>query len=147
MRKTLLFTAISTFILCGPALADSPADSKAPPPPAPKTAPPAPKAALPEASQMLRLTLVVKAGADTRTHELAISDRGCGNVTEKTAAYEDQISVCSRPTGTGLQIDANWTTRSGPTEYRTHWEALMPRTGGTTEAGRAGGNRLGLTVR
>lgn len=143
MRKTLLFTAISTFILCGPALADT----AAVPAPAPKAPPPAIKAPSPEPTQMLRLTLVVKAGTDTRTHELAISDRGCGNVTEKTAAYEDQISVCSRPAGTGLQIDANWTTRSGPAEYRTHWEALMPRTGGTTEAGRAGGNRLGLTVR
>jgi hypothetical protein len=139
LRKPLFLAAITTAVLCAPALADTP---KAPPAPAP----PAPAVSA-ESSQTLRLTLVVKAGNDTRTHELAISDRGCGNITEKTTAYQDEISVCSRPAGTNLQIETSWQTRAGIAEYRTHWEAVLPRTGGSVEVGRAGANRLGLTVR
>lgn len=127
MPHTLLATAISTFVLCGPALADS-------------AAPPAPL-------QPLRLTVAVKAGADVRTHELAISDGGCGTISDKTTAYEDQIRICSKPTPTGVLLDADWTTRTGPSEYRTRWESLVARGGGTIEVGRAGVNRLVLTVR
>jgi hypothetical protein len=133
MRNTLLLSAATTLLLCGPALADPSAKQPAPPGPDP--------------AQMLRLTLVVKAGAAARTHELAISDRGCGSVQEKTPGYEDQIRVCSRPTASGLLIDTDWTTRAGPTEYRTRSEMLVARAGGTGEIGRAGGHRLQVTVR
>ena len=98
MRNTLLSVAIATTLLCGPALAD-PSTSPRPPPPAA-----APVAAA-GPSQMLRLTLAVKAGADTRTHELAISDAGCGSVSDKAAAYEDQIRVCSRTVAGGILLD------------------------------------------
>ncbi len=133
MRNTLLFSAITTFVLCGPALADSSSKPTGPPGAGP--------------SQMLRLTLVVKAGPDTRTHELSISDTGCGSISDKAAAYEDQIRVCSRPAAGGLLIDTDWSTRAGPTEYRTRSELLLPRAGGRGELGRTGGHRLAVTVR
>jgi hypothetical protein len=133
MRNTLLFSAITTFVLCGPALADSSAKSTGPPAAGP--------------AQMLRLTLVVKAGADARTHELSISDRGCGSISDKAAAYEDQIRVCSRPAAGGLLIDTDWSSRAGPAEYRTRAELLLARAGGSGELGRTGGHRLTVTVR
>jgi hypothetical protein len=133
MRNTLLFSAITTFVLCGPALADSPGKPTGPPDAGP--------------AQMLRLTLVVKAGSDARTHELSISDRGCGSISDKAAAYEDQIRVCSRPTAGGLLIDTDWSSRTGPAEYRTRAELLLPRAGGSGEIGRTGGHRLAVTVR
>lgn len=136
MRHTLLCTAATTFYLCGPALADPTA--KSPPPSPPSAAGPA---------QMLRLTLTVKAGAETRTHDLAISDTGCGSLADKASGYEDQIRVCSRPAANGLLIDTDWTTRTGPSEYRTRAELLVARTGGAGEVGRAGGHRLSLVVR
>ncbi|HSK04831.1 MAG TPA: hypothetical protein VK932_26460 [Kofleriaceae bacterium] len=136
MRNTLLFSAITTFVLCGPALADAPGKPKPTGPPA--GAGPA---------QMLRLTLVVKAGADARTHELSISDHGCGSISDKAAAYEDQIRVCSRPAAGGLLIDTDWSSRAGPAEYRTRAELLLARTGGSGEIGRTGGHRLAVTVR
>jgi hypothetical protein len=133
MRNTLFFAAIATAALCGPALADSPTKPTGPPPSA-------------GPSQMLRLTLVVKAGADARTHELSISDGGCGSVSDKSASYEDQIRVCSRSSPSGLLLDTDWSTRSGASEYRTRSELLLGRTGGTTEIGRSG-LRLAVTVR
>jgi hypothetical protein len=134
MRTTLL-SAFTTLLLCGPALADP---STGPKPPSPPSAGP---------SQMLRLTLVVRAGPDARTHELAISDTGCGSITDKATAYEDQIRVCSRPIANGLLLDTDWNTRAGPAEYHTRSELLLARAGGTAEIGRTGGLRLGLTVR
>jgi hypothetical protein len=135
MRTTFLSSAVTTLLLCGPALADP---STNPKPPSPPTAGP---------SQMLRLTLVVRAGPDTRTHELAISDTGCGSISDKAAAYEDQIRVCSRPVANGLLLDTDWNTRAGPAEYHTRSEFLLARAGGTTEIGRTGGLRLGVTMR
>jgi len=135
MYNTLLSSAISSVVLCGSALADSPTSARPPPPP--PTGP----------SQMLRLTLSVKAGPDTRTHELAISDLGCGTISDKAATYEDQIRICSRPAAGGLLLEADWMTRAGPAEYHTRSELLLARAGGTTEIGRAGGLRLAVTVR
>jgi hypothetical protein len=133
MRNTLLCSSILTAVLCGPALADSPAKPTGPP------------AADP--SQMLRITLVVKAGADARTYELSISDRGCGSLSDKSAAHEDEIRVCSRPAAAGFLIDTDWKTRAGAVEYRTRSEMLVARGGGSGEVGRTGGLRLGVTVR
>jgi hypothetical protein len=127
--------SLASLALCGSALADSSTSARPPPPP-----PAGP-------SQMLRLTLIVKAGPDARTHELAISDTGCGSISDKAAAYEDQIRVCSRPTASGLLLDTDWMTRAGPAEYHTRSELLLARAGGTTEIGRTGGLRLGVTVR
>lgn len=132
---SLMASSITATLLCGSALAD-PSTSARPPPPPPAGP-----------SQMLRLTLVVKAGPDARTHELAISDTGCGSISDKAAAYEDQIRVCSRPTAGGLLLDTDWMTRAGPAEYHTRSELLLARAGGTSEIGRAGGLRLGVTVR
>jgi hypothetical protein len=136
MRNTLLFSAIATFVLCAAALADP--SSKPPGSTGPPGAGP---------SQMLRLTLVVKAGSDARTHELSISDSGCGSISDKSAAHEDQIRVCSRPAASGLLIDTDWSTRAGATEYRTRSEMLVARGGGSGEIGRTGGLRLAVTVR
>jgi hypothetical protein len=139
MHITLLSVAIASTLCCGPALADSSTSPRSPPAaaPAPSVGP----------SQMLRLTLAVKAGAETRTHELALSDIGCGSISDKTAAYEDQIRVCSRPVPGGLLLDTDWATRAGPGEYRTRAELLLPRSGGAGELGRTGGLRLGVTLR
>lgn len=133
MRNTLLLSSLVTFLLGGPALADPSGKQPAPPGPDP--------------AQTLRLTLVVKAGTAARTHELAISDRSCGTVSDKSPGYEDQIHVCSRPTASGLLIETDWTTRAGPAEYRTRSAMLVARTGGTGEIGRTGGLRLAVTVR
>ena len=141
MTRKLLLASIATLALSlsGAALA-GPSPSDKPPPPAPSGADRDPK-------QMLRLTLVVKAGAETRTHELAISDTGCGSISDKSAAYEDQIRVCSRTAASGLLIDTDWSTRTGPAEYRTRSEMLVARAGGSGEIGRTGGHRLMVTVR
>ena len=133
MRNTLLFSAITTAVLSGPALADNPAKPTGPPGADP--------------AQMLRVTLVVRTGADARTHELSISDRGCGSISDKAAAHEDQIRVCSRPTASGFLIETDWGTRAGAAEYRTRSEMLIARAGGSLEVGRTGGLRLGVTVR
>jgi hypothetical protein len=124
MLKLLTSFAVSSFLLCAPALADTPSD-------APITA--------------VKVSLVVKQGADVRTHELVISDRGCGTVKEKAVTYEDEIRVCSRPTANGLVIDTEWFTRTGPSEYRTHSETIL-RKGGTSEIGRTGGIRLAVKL-
>jgi len=135
MRTTMLLSSFTAFALCGSALAD----------PSPTAKPAAPPGAGP--SQMLRLTFVVRAGPDARTHELAISDTGCGTIVEKTTTYEDQIRICSKQAGASLLLDTDWSTRAGPTEYHTHSELLLARAGGTAELGRTGGPRLGVTMR
>lgn len=137
MRNARLLSAITTLLLSGSALAQPSTGAKAPPPPASGAGP----------AQQLRLTLVVRAGPDARTHELAISDTGCGTIAEKTSAYEDQIHICSKQAGNALLLETDWSTRAGPSEYHTHSELLLARTGGTTEIGRTGGLRLGVTVR
>ena len=120
MLKLLVSSTLATFLLCAPALADTPAQ-------------PAQQAPI----SSLRLSLLVKSGTDARTHELVISDHGCGTVKEKAAAYEDDIRVCSRATPSGLVIETDWSTRTGTSEYRTRSEIVMPRKGGTSEIGRA----------
>jgi hypothetical protein len=147
MPRKLLVTSFAAFALSlsVSALADPSPPGKPPPPPPSPSSPSSGADRGP--TQMLRLTLVVKAGAETRTHELAISDTGCGSISDKAAAYEDQIRVCSRQAAGGLLIDTDWSTRTGPAEYRTRSELLLARAGGSSEIGRTGGHRLTVTVR
>jgi hypothetical protein len=129
MSKLVVCSTIALVLLAPPAFAQP-----APPPPAP---PPA---------SAIRVALSIKAGPDARTHELVLSDDGCGTVQEKANAYEDNIRVCSRPAANGLRIETDWFTRSGPNEYRSHSEIVLPRKGGTSEIGRSGGVRLALKL-
>lgn len=153
MPRNLLVSSFATLALSlcglsGSALADPSPPGKPPPSPPPSSSLPSlPPGADRGPTQMLRLTLVVKAGAETRTHELAISDTGCGSISDKAAAYEDQIRVCSRQAAGGLLLDTDWSTRTGPAEYRTRSEMLLARAGGSGEIGRTGGHRLAVTVR
>jgi hypothetical protein len=143
MRKHLLLSTFATLVLLGGAAAAE-APSK-PPAPAPGPAPgPAPAAG---PTQMLRLTLSIKAGADARAHELSLSDQGCGSVVDKSPAHEDHIRVCSRRTSAGVLLDTDWSTRAGAAEYHTRGELLLPRSGPAGELGRANGPRLGVSVR
>ena len=145
MPHKLLAWSFATIAL---SLSDSALADPAPPG---KPVSPPPSSPLPGAdrgpTQTLRLTLVVKAGAEARTHELSIADTGCGSISDKTIAYEDQIRVCSRLVAGGLLLDTDWSTRTGPAEYRTRSEMLLTRAGGSGEIGRTGGRRLAVTVR
>jgi hypothetical protein len=132
MRKLLVSSSLACLLLTAPALAD-------PPPP-----PPAPPPAL--AMSPVHVQLSVKAGADTRTHELVISDQGCGTVKEKSSTYEDDIRVCSRVATTGLLIETEWFTHFGQVEYRNRSETVLARKGGSSEIGRAGGIRLAIKL-
>ena len=136
MRKHLMSSMLATLVLCGGAAAETPTKPPAPAPPA-AAGPP----------QMLRLALSIKAGADARTHEVSLSDQGCGSVVDKSAAHEDHIRVCSRRTSAGVLLDTDWSTRTGAAEYHTRGELLLPRAGAAGEIGRANGPRLGVTVR
>src|SRR5436190_22823650 len=78
----------------------------------PTAPPPAPPV------QSLRLALTVKSGADTRTHELVILDRGCGVVHQKAPSYDDDFQLCSTPTATGVSLAVEGTTRAGAIEYK-----------------------------
>ena len=133
MMKQLASASLLVVLLCAPAVADPP--TKAVPPPA------APSMAL----QPLQVKLTVKVGPDTRTHELAVFDHGCNRVEEKSASYEDDINICTRPAPQGIFVDVNWKTRNGPNEYRTNSGTVM-RKGGTFEVGRTGGTRFTLQL-
>jgi len=92
--------------------------------------------------QPVKLQLVVKTGTDTRTHDIQISDRGCGVVKEKTQSYEDEFKICSTATGNNvsLAVESMIRTNNGPafTEYRLNVEIAVPRKGGSAEVGRVG---------
>lgn len=95
-------------------------------------------------AQSIRISLSIKAGNDVRTHELVISDRGCGLVKEKTSQYEDDVRVCSVPTANGVAIDLEGMIRVGSAEYRQRAEAIIARKGASFEVGRANGMRFAV---
>ena len=109
------------------------ADAQPTPPPAP-----------PSPAQSLRLSLAIKSGADVRTHELVISDRGCGLVKEKSAQYEDDVRICSTPTANGVAIEIEGFVRAGATEYRQKSEVIVARKGASFEVGRTNGMRFAV---
>jgi len=131
MMKPVASSSLLVFVLCAPALADTP---KVVPPPTTTI------------QQPLQLTLTVKVAADTRVHELAIFDNGCRRVEEKTSAYEDEIQICARPAPQGVFLDVDWRTRNGATEYRTSSGTVVARKGGKFEVGRVGGARFALQL-
>src|SRR5262249_6100635 len=123
MLKLLVSSTVALFMLAAPALAD--------PQPVP--------------AATVKVAVSIKAGPDTRTHDLAISEDGCGYVKEKSTTYEDDIKLCSRPAANGLRIEAEWYTRTGQNEYRNQSVIVMPHKG-SAEIGRAGGTRLVLKL-
>jgi hypothetical protein len=96
--------------------------------------------------QSLAVRLTVQIAGDTRVHELAIFDNGCGHVEDKGAAYEDDIKVCARAAGPGVQIEAFWKTRTNTVEYRTQSATVMARKNSRMEVGRTGGTRFTLQL-
>lgn len=144
MMRTLTMASILTCLLCSPALAQ-PSPPAAPPPRAPSAPPPPGRVLIP--AQSVRVALSIKVGADVRTHQLVISDEGCGLVKDRTAAYEDEVRICSRPAANGLLVEIDGTTRAGlANEYRTRSEVVLARKGGAIEIGRAGGVRYALST-
>ena len=109
-------------------------------PSAPAAPPPQPRTMRPVA-----MKLTVKVGSDTRVHELVIFDDGCGHVEDKATSYEDDIQVCARAVGTGLQIEASWKTRTNNAEYRTKSATVMARKT-KLEVGRTNGTRFTLEL-
>jgi hypothetical protein len=100
----------------------------------------------PPVQQPLQIKVTVKVGTETRTHDVAVFDNGCNRVEEKTAAYEDDINICMRPSQQGVFVEVSWRTRNGNTEYRTTSGTVVARKGGKFEVGRAGSARFGLQV-
>ena len=98
----------------------------------------------PPPARSVRLSIAIKSGADVRTHELVISERGCGNVKEKAPNYEDDVRICSSQTAAGLVFDIEGMTRTGQTEYRQHAEVVVARKGASIEIGRTGGMRFAV---
>lgn len=94
----------------------------------------------------LKLQLTVKHTAATRTHQLLLLDQSCGAVKEKSATHEDEIDVCAEAVQGDLRLRVQWFVRQGPSEYRTKWESVVARKGGTIEVGRVGGTRLTLQM-
>lgn len=127
MKKTTLLAGSAVLLtLCAPALAQ--------PQPSQPTV------------QPLAVKLTVKAGNDSRVHELAVFDHGCGKVEDKSAAYEDEINVCTRPAPSGVQVEVSWRTRNGATEYKTTSSTVMARKHSKFEVGRSGGTRFTLQL-
>jgi hypothetical protein len=131
MNRTILWVPLG---VAGFALACLYRHADAQPAPAP---PPAP-------AQSVRLTLAIKAGNDVRTHELVISDRGCGVVKEKSPQYEDDVRICSVPTANGIAIEIEGFVRAGSTEYRQKSEVIVARKGASFEVGRTNGMRFAV---
>lgn len=127
MTKTLLVASTLTFLLCAPALAN--------PQPAP-----APRA--PVAAASVTLSIAVASAGAVRTYDLVIGEQGCGTVQEKTAAYEDELRVCSIVATNGLRLELDGATRARGTEYRSRAEMVLARKGATAQIGRAGGVRF-----
>lgn len=130
MTKTLLAASTLTFLLCAPALAN--------PQPAPAPAP----ARAPVAAASVTLSIVVASAGAVRTYDLVIGEHGCGTVQEKTAAYEDELRVCSVVATNGLRLELDAATRARGTEYRSRAEMVLARKGATAQIGRAGGVRF-----
>jgi len=105
---------------------------------------PAPTPPSPPPSQSVRLSLAIKAGAEVRTHELVISDRGCGVVKDKSPQYEDDVRICSVPLTNGLSIELEGFTRAGATEYHQRSQVIVARKGGSFEVGRTNGMRFAV---
>ncbi len=136
------FTAsLFALLLAGPALADP--NTKAPPRTATSPVVAQPAMVLPTV-QSVRLSVAVKSGADVRTHELVISERGCGSIKDRSASYEDEVRICSTVMAKGLMLELDGSTRAGMNEYRTRSEVLLARSGAVIEVGRAGGVRYVL---
>jgi hypothetical protein len=132
MIKTLLSASAIVFTLCGPALAQ-PVMVKPVPAPIVTAVP-------------VKLELTVKAGNDTRTHQLVIPEDSCGTVQEKAVDHEDTIRVCSIIRPTGMKLEVDWAVRTGPNEYRSSWGAFVTR-GTTLDVGRSGGVRFTLAIK
>ncbi|HEY5939154.1 MAG TPA: hypothetical protein VIU61_31095 [Kofleriaceae bacterium] len=100
----------------------------------------------PPPQRQLKFQLTVKHTAATRTHQLLLLDRTCGSVKEKSATHEDDIDVCAEAVQGDLRLRVQWFVRQGPSEYRTKWESVVAKKGGTVEVGRVGGTRLTLQM-
>ncbi len=127
MIKTLATASALVFILCAPALA--------------QPTPPAPVAVAP-----MKLELTVKVGAETRVHQVVISDDSCGSVQAKARDFEDEIRVCSVNKSSGPRLEASWKIRTKLTEYNVSWTAAVAR-GGTVEASSADGAKFTLAMK
>lgn len=137
----MLNTMIIALAICGPAIATArptaptPARPTAPPPDAPSSA-----------QQPLQVRVTIKVGNDARTHDLAISDNGCNKLEDRTDAYQDEISLCTRPAAQSVYVDIQWKTRTNNTEYKTSSGTVVARKGGKLEVGRVGGARFSLQL-
>ncbi len=99
----------------------------------------------PPSVQTVRLSLTIKSGTDTRTHELVITDDSCGSIKEQRAgAYEDEVTICTNPTATGIKLHLEGKTRNGTTEYQQRSQVVIARRGGKVEVGRINGMRFAL---
>jgi hypothetical protein len=123
--KLFAGSAVVLLSLCAPALADS-----APPP---RAGPPA----------SINIHFVVRTGAAARTHDVIVTaDHRCAQASEKVSDHEDEIMVCASGEA---QLDIDWRTRSGSSEYRSKASLVVER-GKTAELGSGTGPRLAVTI-
>ena len=126
MHKLLLATTIAL-----------PITAAAQTPPAPKPAP-APK-------QAVQVTASMKAGAVTRTYDLALHEDSCAFIDDRAKSHEDELRICARPHPRGTTFEVRWKTRSGPDAQSVQWDAVIAR-GSTSEVGRIGGARFAVKL-
>jgi hypothetical protein len=129
MLKTLLSSAVVVTLLCGPALADTPAKPAAPP--AARTA--------------MKFKLAVSDGSDVRTYELLLLADSCGSVEERAGDRMDEIKLCAHDAPQGARLGAMWKLRSKTVEHSMSFESVVAK-GKAVEVGREKGARLTVTM-
>jgi hypothetical protein len=128
MLKTLISAAVVVTLLCGPALADTPAPAK---PAAPVTS--------------MRLRIAVTDGTELRTFELVLLPESCGSVEDRAGDRLDEIKLCAHDAPQGARLGAMWKLRSKNVEHTVSFEAVVAK-GKSVEVGRDKGARFTLTL-
>ncbi|MBA3462224.1 MAG: hypothetical protein H0T46_19845 [Deltaproteobacteria bacterium] len=126
MLKTLLSSAALITLLCGPALANTPAKPATPLTP-------------------LKFKVVVTDGSELRTFEITLLADTCGSLEDRAGDRFDEIKLCPRDSASGVRLGAMWKLRSKTVEHSVSFESVIAK-GKNVEVGREKGARLTVTM-
>ncbi len=95
--------------------------------------------------KQLRVEITTKTPTETKVHDLAITDDGCGELTEEGKDRFAQIKICAMTRTSGSHLAIEWNFRDGANHHRGRGGALVTA-GVRTDIVRTPGTSLAIKL-